>query len=117
MVNTFSALLSSRKFWVGTLTVIATLGAVLLRSLDKIPADALLPTIGAVTTLGLGVIGSIAWEDAALKTALPPPPPFGETLPTAEELAGSLTDEELKAVEARLDALRTQNASEESKKP
>lgn len=68
-MSTLSALLGSRKFWVGTLTIAATVGAVVLRVVDKIPADALVPTIAAITATGLTVIGSIAWEDAAAKGA------------------------------------------------
>ena len=82
-MNTVVALLSSRKFWVGLLTIAATVGAVVLRVTDKIPSDALVPTIVAITATGLGVIGSIAWEDAALKGSgaplVPPSHPSGET--------------------------------------
>jgi len=82
-MNTLTALLTSRKFWIGTMSVAATLGAVLLRALNKIPADALVPTMAAITATGLGVIGSIAWEDAASKgaggSAAPPPAPAAET--------------------------------------
>lgn len=76
----WSLLFASRKFWIGTLSITATLGAVFLRAIDKLPADALLPTIAAITTTGLGVIGSIAWEDSAAKGAggqdAPPPAPL-----------------------------------------
>ncbi len=47
------------------MSVAAVFAAVLLRSLQLIPADALVPTIVAITTTGLGFIGSVAWEDAA----------------------------------------------------
>lgn len=63
MKNALIALLSSRKTWVGLLTVFSVVGAVVLRALDKLPADALVPTIGAISSIGLGIIGSIAWED------------------------------------------------------
>jgi hypothetical protein len=63
MLKTWSALLSSRKFWTGTITVAAVIGAVALRATGKIPADALVPTIVAITATALGVIGGIAWED------------------------------------------------------
>ena len=69
MTNAWALLFGSRKFWTATLTVLAVLGAVVLRALDKIPADALLPTIGALTSTGLGLVGAIAWEDAAAKSA------------------------------------------------
>lgn len=67
MLAAWSALFSSRKFWVGTITVAAVIGAVVLRALDKVPADALVPTITAMTAAALGVIGSIAWEDTSKK--------------------------------------------------
>ena len=69
MKNAWSLLLASRKFWMGLLTIVAVVSSVVLRALDKIPADALLPTISAITAVGLGIIGSIAWEDAASKRA------------------------------------------------
>lgn len=67
MKNAWLALLSSRKTWVGLLTVASVVGAVVLRALDKLPAEALVPTIGAISSVGLGIIGSIAWEDSAAK--------------------------------------------------
>lgn len=108
MLKAWSVLFSSRKFWVGTISVLAIVLAVLLRTLDKIPADALIPTISSITTLGLGVIGSIAWEDnhkpsppapnpnlAPLIETIthtlhtlkpPPPPPFPEPPPTQRDV-------------------------------
>ena len=65
MKDAVVALLSSRKFFVGTITVLAVISAVVLRALDKIPADALVPTIVSLTAVALGVIGTIAWEDTA----------------------------------------------------
>jgi hypothetical protein len=41
--------------------------AVVLEALGKIPPSALVATIAAITSTGLGVIGSIAWEDSATK--------------------------------------------------
>lgn len=79
MKQTWQTLLSSRKFWVGTITVAAVLGAVFLRSTGKIPADALIPTVTSLTAVAMSVIGSIAWEDAATSastgSAETPPPP------------------------------------------
>ena len=65
MTSAWSQLFASRKFWVGFLTVVSVVGAVVLRVTDKIPAEALVPTISSVTAVGLGIIGSIAWEDVA----------------------------------------------------
>lgn len=65
MINTWILLLNSRKFWVGTITVAAVFGSVYLRATGKIPPDALIPTISAITAAALGVIGSIAWENVA----------------------------------------------------
>ncbi len=64
-----SALFSSRKFWVGTLSVVCTIGAVTLRAMGLIPADALVPTIIALTTTSVGFMVSTAWEDSAQKKA------------------------------------------------
>lgn len=64
-MGTFTLLLASRKFWVGSLSLAATFGVVLLRALDKIPADAMIPTMAAITATGLGVVSSIAWEDSS----------------------------------------------------
>ncbi len=68
MNDTLTALLSSRKFWVGTLSLAGVAAAVTLRALGLIPADALVPTIVAVTTTALGFIGATAYEDAAEKS-------------------------------------------------
>lgn len=67
MKETFITLLASRKFWVGTLTVVAVAAATTLRALNLIPSDALIPTITAITATGLGFIGATAAEDAAKK--------------------------------------------------
>lgn len=72
MNSTVNALLTSRKFWTGTLSMAAVFAAVLLRSLNLIPADALIPTIVAITTTALGFIGATAWEDVADKKANAP---------------------------------------------
>lgn len=69
MKDTLVALFSSRKFWTGTISLAAVFAAVLLRSLNLIPADALIPTIVAITTTALGFIGATAWEDVAASKA------------------------------------------------
>jgi len=93
MVDTWKALLSSRKFWVGTVSVAAIAAAVTLVSLGKLPESALLPTISAITTMGLSVIGSIAWEDAAAKRAggggAPPTLPVSPSAPTPNSAPAS----------------------------
>jgi hypothetical protein len=82
--STASALASSRKVWVGIVTLCAIAGAITLRIFDKIPSDAIVPTIYAISGVGLTLIGGIAYEDAAEKgapnvtnnvTTLTPPPP------------------------------------------
>lgn len=75
MFATFTLLAGSRKFWVGTLTIVAIASTTALVALGKIPPTAYLATLAAVTTTGLGVIGSIAWEDAAQKSNPPAPAP------------------------------------------
>ncbi len=67
MNNTTTALLTSRKFWAGTLSLAAVVAAVTLRTLNLIPADSLIPTISAITAVCLGFMGSTALEDAASK--------------------------------------------------
>ena len=67
MTNAWLLLLASRKFWMAVTSMIAMTGVVVLRALDKIPTDAMVPMLGAITATGLGVITSIAWEDAAGK--------------------------------------------------
>lgn len=99
--GTWQALLSSRKFWVGTITVAAVLGAVALRATGKIPADALVATVTSLTTVAMSVIGSIAWEDASASAAVAPvttplplasPPPSDAQEPPADATSGvSLT--------------------------
>ena len=69
MLDTMKALASSRKFWVGTITVLAIAGAVLLVALGKLDAAQLTATIAGITAVGITVIGSIAWEDTAEKKA------------------------------------------------
>lgn len=69
-MGTFALLLASRKFWVGSLSLAATFSVVLLRALDKIPADAMIPTMAAITATGLGVVSSIAWEDSSRNKVL-----------------------------------------------
>ncbi len=65
MIDSWKALFASRKFWIGTLTIIAIVAAVLLVSLGKIESASLVPTIVSITTTGVAVIGTIAWEDTA----------------------------------------------------
>lgn len=67
MLNAWSLLFGSRKFWLGLLTLASLAAAVVLRVTDKIPADALVPTITALTAVGISSVLSIAWEDAAEK--------------------------------------------------
>lgn len=86
MTTAWALLFASRKFWVGFLTIVSVIAVVVLRVTDKIPGDALVPTLSAVTALGLGVIGSIAWEDVAEKRAggapESPAPPSAPTPPS-----------------------------------
>jgi hypothetical protein len=68
MVETWKVLLASRKFWVGLISVVCVIAAVTLRALDKIPADALVPTIASLTAIAGGFMLSTAWEDVATKS-------------------------------------------------
>jgi hypothetical protein len=70
MLQAFGALLQSRKFWVGTLTIAAVLaGAVGFEKGYITSATAFVAFVVSVTTTGLGVIGGIAGEDMAQKRA------------------------------------------------
>lgn len=78
-MNTLLALTSSRKFWLGTITVAAIVGAVVMRVTGKIESSDLGPTIAGISSVAMMVIGSIAWEDTAAKRveaakATPTPP-------------------------------------------
>lgn len=68
-MKTLSLLLTSRKFWIGTISVLGVACAVLLRVLDKIPVDALTPTILAIAATGVSVVTGVAWEDSAKHAA------------------------------------------------
>jgi hypothetical protein len=63
MFSTWGLLLQSRKMWVGLLALLSIAGTLLLVTIGKIPAEAMVPTIAAVSGIGLSIIGSIAWED------------------------------------------------------
>ncbi len=65
MWETIKTLASSRKIWVGGLTVVTIAGGILLVALGKLESSMLLPITTALTALGVTTIGSIAWEDAA----------------------------------------------------
>jgi hypothetical protein len=85
MLAAITALLSSRKFLTGAMSITAVICAVVLQSLGKIPPEALIPTIIAITTTGLGFIGATAYEDGAAKGAggrdAPPPAPVVQNAP------------------------------------
>jgi uncharacterized membrane protein len=68
-MNTFSALMQSRKFWVASITVLAIIAATVAMAMGKIAPAGFVPFVASVTTIGLGTIGSIAWEDSAQKSA------------------------------------------------
>ena len=44
-------------------SIVCIVGAIVLRVFDKIPADALIPTILALSGVGATLIAAIAWED------------------------------------------------------
>jgi hypothetical protein len=67
MMNAWTALFASRKFWIGTLSVVSVIGAVVLVAMGKVDKDHLVPTITAISAIGVTLIGSIAWEDSAQK--------------------------------------------------
>ena len=72
------SILNSRKFFVGTISVVAIIAASTLRALDKIPQDALFATVTGLIVVGTAVILGTAWEDSSAKGAggkdAPPPP-------------------------------------------
>lgn len=76
-MNTFVTLLNSRKFYVGAFSMLGIAAATLLRALDKIPADALLPTIVGIAGLGTAFIAATGLEDAAKNLVLPGAPDAG----------------------------------------
>jgi len=63
MISTWALLLNSRKFWVGGVTILAIAGTIALVALGKLSEASLVPTMTAITGLGIAIIGSIAWED------------------------------------------------------
>jgi hypothetical protein len=63
MIATWLLLFQSRKFWVASVTILAIVSAVALVVAGKVDAAHLTTTIAAITTVGISVIGSIAWED------------------------------------------------------
>lgn len=65
MKDTLVSLLSSRKFWVGTLTVGSVFASTILVALKIIPESALIPTITAVTATGMTFITATAFESAS----------------------------------------------------
>ena len=67
MKNAWIALLSSRKWWTGFLTISAIATATFLVHAKMLETAQLVPTIGAITAIGISVIGSIAWEDSSAK--------------------------------------------------
>jgi len=69
------ALYESRKAWVGVLTVLLT--AVVLKWVCpflNIPPDQAAIIAGAIVTMGLAVIGGIAWEDSSKTLSQRKPP-------------------------------------------
>lgn len=63
MIATIVLLFQSRKFYVGMLTILAVIASVALVMFGKVDISALVPTISAITTVGIASIGAIAWED------------------------------------------------------
>jgi hypothetical protein len=64
-MNTAVLLLSSRKFWVGAMSVAGVFTAAVLCAMKIIPESALIPTIAAVTATGMSFIGATAFESAS----------------------------------------------------
>jgi hypothetical protein len=65
----FRLLLQSRKFWTAVGTLIANVIVSLIPELEEIQVE--LMTL--ITTVGLGLMGTIAWEDSAAKKDVTPP--------------------------------------------
>lgn len=70
-MSAIALLFASRKFWVGTITVLAIVVGSVLVSMGKIDATLLVVTIAGIAGTGMTLIGSIAWEDAAEKRSAP----------------------------------------------
>lgn len=67
-----AALLQSRKFWVGMLTIVSLLVSLVLCVMGKVPVSELGTYAMSIASIGMSVIGSIAWIDtskARLETA------------------------------------------------
>lgn len=65
------ALFNSRKFWTGTITILGIAVALVLRAKGLVDKDEFVPTILAVTGVGVSVIAGISWEDGKAKEAKP----------------------------------------------
>jgi hypothetical protein len=65
MWETLKALATSRKAWVGTMTVMAIACSTVLVAMGKVEASQLTAMIAGITATGMTVIGAIAWEDTA----------------------------------------------------
>lgn len=91
-METLMTLFSSRKFLTSAIAMCSVLGVVYLRATGKIPADAMIPTITAMTTAALGLIGATAYEDGQkikqgqipVNPRTIPPPPL-PPIPTSED--------------------------------
>ncbi len=70
MISTWALLINSRKFWIGGVTLLAIAGAITLVALGKLSEASLVPTMTAITGLGITIIGSIAWEDTTKAKAV-----------------------------------------------
>lgn len=82
MTTTWSALMSSRKFWIGALTLAAIASATAMVIAKVIPTTEFLGTITAITAVGGVSINAIAKEDAAQKGAASVSAIAGELLET-----------------------------------
>ena len=85
MIQTWKLLLSSRKFWIGSITVFAIAAASALVALGKLSHDQLTPTIAGITSVGIAAIGSIAWEDTTKAKSDSPETPAA-IVPPSEEI-------------------------------
>lgn len=69
LLRPFRLLLQSRKFWTAAGTLIANVLIAVIPELEEVRVE----LMALFTTIGLGLIGSIAWEDTAARKDVTPP--------------------------------------------
>jgi Flp pilus assembly pilin Flp len=101
----FRLLLQSRKFWTAVGTLLANIAVAIIPELEEVQVE--LMTL--FTTIGIGLIGTIAWEDTSRKDVTPPAveQPQPAAIVTGE--IARLSDEEfMRVVQAVSGLIKTQ---------